>query len=127
MFSDFEGLRGCHFRFFLIHALRLVRFDVEVHALHLVGFDVEVHALHLVEFDIEVFLPLEQLPATANESVLPGVLPQFILFHLCSRWVCSLFRLLRCWDYYLTHSWDLFQGWIWLQGSGGLKSDFSFS
>ena len=56
-----------------------------------------VHALHLVGFDVEV------LPATANESVLPVVLPQFILFHLCSRRVCSLFRLLRCCDYYLTH------------------------
>ena len=55
---------------FLVHALHLVGFDVEVHALHLVGFDVGVHALHLVGFDVEVFLPLERLPATANESVL---------------------------------------------------------
>ena len=93
---------------FLVHALHLVGFDVEVHALHLVGFDVEVYALHIVGFDVQVFLPLERLPATANESILPGVLPQFILFNLCSRWVCSLFRLLRCWDYYLTHSWELF-------------------
>jgi len=45
---------------------------VLVHVLHLVGFDVEVHALHLVGFDVKVFLPLERLPATANESVLPG-------------------------------------------------------
>ena len=48
MFSVCEGPRGCHFGFFLIHAL------------------------HLVGFDVEVFLPLERLPATANESVLPG-------------------------------------------------------
>ena len=78
-----------------------------------------VYGLHLVGFDIQVFLPLELLPATANESVLPGVLPQFILFHLCSCWVCSLFHLLRCWYYYLTPRWDLFQRWIWPQGSGG--------
>ena len=31
-----------------------------------------VHALHLVGFGVEVFVPLERLPATANESVLPG-------------------------------------------------------
>ena len=86
-----------------------------------------VHALHLVGIDVQVFLPLERLPATANKSVLPGVLLQFILLHLCSRLVCSLFRLFRCWDYYSTNSWDLFQGWIWPKGSGGLISEFSFS
>ena len=77
MSYEFEGLRGCHVEIVLFLDLLFFSFsfDVEVYALHLVGFDVEVHALHLVGFDVEVFLPLELLPATANESVLPGVLP----------------------------------------------------
>ena len=35
-------------------------------------------------FDVKVFLPLERLHVTANESVLLGVLPHFIIFHLCN-------------------------------------------
>ena len=66
MSSDFESLRECHFGIFLFPRWTIFR----------------AHALH------QVFLPQERLSATANESVLLGVLPQFILFHLCSRWVC---------------------------------------
>ena len=76
--TDFEGLRGCHFGIFFFPRWTIFL----VHALHLVGFYVEVYALHLIGFDGEVFLPLELLPVTANESVLPVLLFMYTLFKL---------------------------------------------
>ena len=71
-----------------------------------------IHALHLVGIDVEVFHPLERLPATAESPFYPECYLSSSSSTFLAVGCVSFFRLLRCWDYYLTHCWELFQWWM---------------